>query len=224
LPFKAHRRTVRGLAWGGALLLATALISGCSPPKYTYIGDSNNDTYFKVPHSWGQVSSTNLCQELESYTETDECPPYWTIAYEGEHNASASGFIDFNLNHPFVYSQVEPYESTTATALSDETLEDIFLPVSEEAREEDSAEGFPLTNFKSLLDTTVSQPGGFHGVREIFDYTVPGGATDTFDEVVLTNGSNSDIYMLILHCTASCYTQDQATINDVMSSFTVRSN
>jgi hypothetical protein len=224
LPFKAHRRTVRGLAWGGALLLATALISGCSPPKYTYIGDQNNDTYFKVPHSWGEVSSTDLCQELETQTNTDECPPFWTIAYEGQHDTSANGFLAFDLNHPFVYSQVEPYQSTTATPLSDEALEDILLPVSETAREEDEAEGVSLPDFKSLLDTEVSEPGGFHGVHEIFDYTEPGVATDTFDEVVLTNGTNSDIYLLFLHCTASCYAQDQTTINDVMSSFTVRSN
>jgi hypothetical protein len=223
LAFTAHRM-VRGLGWGGALLLATALVSGCAPARYTYISDSSNSTYFKVPHYWGQVSSTSLCQQLETYSQSSECPSYWTIAYEGQHDASASGFFDFDLNKPFVYSQVEPYESQTGSALTDETLEDAFLPVSEEAREEDSLEGFPLTNFKSLLDTTVSLSGGFHGVREVFDYTEPGAQADTFDEIVLTNGNSSDIYMLLLHCTTSCYAQDQATINDVMSSFTVRSN
>jgi hypothetical protein len=223
LALKAHRK-VQGLAWGGALLLATALVSGCSPPQYTYVGDSGNSTYFKVPHYWGQVSSTDLCQELETYMQTDACPPYWTIAFEAQHKAAASAFIDFDLNQPFVYSQVTPYQSTTGTQLTDETLEDVFLPVSQTARETDATEGFPLTNFKSLLDTTVSYSGGYHGVREVFDYTEPGGATDTFDEIVLTNGNNSDIYMLLLHCRASCYAQDKTTINDVMSSFTVRSN
>jgi hypothetical protein len=193
LAFKP-RRMVQGLAWGGAFLLASALVSGCSPAQYTYVSDSGNSTYFKVPHYWGQVSSTDLCHQLESYSQTSTCPAYWTTAYEGQRPAAASGFLD------------------------------AFLPVSESSRETEAEEGFPLTNFKSLLDEPVSLNGGYHGVREVFDYTEAGAPANTFDEVVLTNGNNSDIYMLLLHCTASCYAQDKTTINDVMSSFTVRSN
>jgi hypothetical protein len=223
LAFKP-RRMVQGLAWGGAFLLASALVSGCSPAQYTYVSDSGNSTYFKVPHYWGQVSSTDLCHQLESYSQTSTCPAYWTTAYEGQRPAAASGFLDFDLNKPFIYAQVTPYQSTSATALTDQTLEDAFLPVSESSRETEAEEGFPLTDFKSLLDEPVSLNGGYHGVREVFDYTEAGAPANTFDEVVLTNGNNSDIYMLLLHCTASCYAQDKTTINDVMSSFTVRSN
>ena len=32
------------------------------------------------------------------------------------------------------------------------------------------------------------------------------------------------MYTLVLHCTTSCYHSDQAEINQVMSSFTVRSS
>ncbi len=170
LAFKP-RRMVQGLAWGGAFLLASALVSGCSPAQYTYVSDSGNSTYYKVPHYWGQVSSTDLCHQLESYSQTSTCPAYWTSAYEGQRPAAASGFLDFDLNKPFIYAQVTPYSSTSATALTDQTLEDAFLPVSESSRETESAEGFPLTGFKSLLDEPVSLNGGYHGVREVFDYT-----------------------------------------------------
>jgi hypothetical protein len=61
-------------------------------------------------------------------------------------------------------------------------------------------------------------------VREVFDYSESGGPVNTWDEVVLTNGTDSDIYLLLLHCKASCYAQDRSTINDIMTSFTVRSN
>ena len=62
-----------------------------------------------------------------------------------------------------------------------------------------------------------------HGVRETFDYTFTGGTTDTFDEVTLTNADQTVVYLLVLHCTTSCYSTDQSEINDVMSSFTIRS-
>jgi len=31
------------------------------------------------------------------------------------------------------------------------------------------------------------------------------------------------VYLLVIHCTTSCYSNQQTDINDVMSSFTVRS-
>ena len=47
---------------------------------------------------------------------------------------------------------------------------------------------------------------------------------DTFDMVALTNADQTEVYLLVVHCTTSCYSNDQTEINDVMSSFTVRSS
>jgi len=47
--------------------------------------------------------------------------------------------------------------------------------------------------------------------------------SDTFDEIALTNADQTVVYLLVLHCTTSCYSHDQTEINDVMSSFTIRS-
>jgi hypothetical protein len=46
---------------------------------------------------------------------------------------------------------------------------------------------------------------------------------DTWDEDVLTNANQTVVYFLMVHCTNSCYSQNQADINTVMSSFTVGS-
>jgi hypothetical protein len=220
LAFRAHR-LVTGLAWGCALLLGAALTS-CAAPRFTYITDSGNSTYFKVPFGWQQVTPADLCTELEAATNTSTCPTNWSTAYEAEHQPSASGFLAGDLNRPFVYSEVTPYTSTS-TPLTTETLEDFFLPVTTQAQEEEAEDGFPLTDFKSLRDDTLTLSQGYHGIRETFDYTYPGGVADTFDEVVLTNTAATTIYLLVLHCTTSCYDQYRTAISDVMSSFTVRS-
>jgi hypothetical protein len=91
------------------------------------------------------------------------------------------------------------------------------------ARQNASAQGFPLTGFKQIRDQMLSLSQGVHGVRETFKYTFNGGITDTFDEVALTNADQTVVYLLVLHCTSSCYSNDQSEINDVMSSFTIRS-
>ena len=77
---------------------------------------------------------------------------------------------------------------------------------------------------KQMRDQMLSLSQGVHGVRETFQYTFNGGTTDTFDEVALTNADQTVVYLLVLHCTTSCYSNDQTEINDVMSSFTIRSS
>ena len=69
----------------------------------------------------------------------------------------------------------------------------------------------------------ITAKQGVHGVRETYQYTFPGGMVDTFDEDVLTNADATTAYMLVVHCTATCYSQNETSINTVLSSFTVGS-
>jgi hypothetical protein len=71
----------------------------------------------------------------------------------------------------------------------------------------------------------VLTPGqGVHGVRVTFNYTFPNGSTDTFDQVAFTNSDDTEVYLLVLHCLATCYQHNHNDIDTVMTSFTVRSN
>ena len=122
--------------------------------------------------------------------------------------------------------QLYPFfrNSAASNELSYDSLRDFFLPVTATARQNASAQGFPLTGFKQIRDQMLSLSQGVHGVRETFQYTFNGGTTDTFDEVALTNADQTVVYLLVLHCTTGCYSNDQTEINDVMSSFTIRSS
>ena len=87
-----------------------------------------------------------------------------------------------------------------------------------------SESGFPLTKFQLLRDDVLKPGQGVHGVRVTFDYTFPDGSTDTFDQVALTNSDDTEVYLLVLHCLATCYQRHHAEIDTVMKSFTIRSN
>jgi hypothetical protein len=218
----------RRVAWGCALLLGCTLIASCAAPRYTYIADGNDYTYFKVPWGWQQVSSSDLCTYLAHAAGTSTCPTNWRTAYEADSDPSPEGYFDFSLTRPFVYAEVEPYtppngETVQQDPLTVETLADFFLPFTSDGREEADEEGILLPGFKQLRDTAVVFNGGYVGFRETFDYTEPGVASDTFDEDILTNSTGSTIYLLVTHCTTTCYSQHETAINDVMSSFTIRS-
>jgi hypothetical protein len=214
----AHR-VVKGLVGGCAVLLGVG-ISGCAAPQYTYAADSSASTYFKVPAGWHEIGQSSLNKALSA--DIGDSGAAWTVAYEGGGSATASDFLSFGAAHPFVWAQVGTLTSTASQGLSYDSLRDFFLPVSSTARA-DVPSGYPLTGFSQIRDQVLTPGQGVHGVRETFRYTLNNTA-DTWDEVALTNADQTTMYTLVLHCTTSCYDSDQAQINQVMSSFTVRSS
>jgi hypothetical protein len=224
LASKAHR-VVQGLVGGCAVLLGVTL-AGCAAPQFTYVANSssgaNTSTFFKVPYGWHKISDSALSSALK--TATGGSGAGWTAAYEAGVKPTANDFLAFGTTQPFVFAEVGQLNSTASNELSYDTLRDFFLPVTSTARTSASTQGFPLTGFKQIRDQTLSLSQGVHGVRETFDYTYTGNVTDTFDEVALTNADQTVVYLLVTHCTTSCYSKDLSQINDVMSSFTIRSS
>jgi hypothetical protein len=214
----AHR-VAKGLVGGCALLLGVT-VTGCGAPQYTYVANSSESTYFKVPQGWHKVDATALQHALEQATGSSGAG--WQVAYEAGADPGASDFLSFGASHPFVFAEVGTLNPTASQQLSYDSLRDFFLPVTATLRGNEPA-GFPLTNFKQIRDENLTPGQGVHGVRETFDYTLNGGATDTWDEIALTNAEQTVVYFIVLHCTTSCYSSYQTAINDVMSSFTVRS-
>ena len=214
----AHR-VAKGLVGGCALLLGVTL-TGCGAPQYTYIANSNQSTYFKVPNGWHRIDGSAL---LKVEQQLQYPVAGWQVAYEAGHDPTANDFLGFGSDQPFVFAEIGMLTQAESQDLSYNLLRDFFLPVTSTTRQNEPA-NYPLTNFKLIRDVNLTPGLGVHGVRETFDYTFLGGLTDTFDEIALTNAEQTMIYFLVLHCTETCYSSDQTAINDVMSSFTIRSS
>ena len=137
---KAHRVT-KGLVGGCALLLGVTL-SGCAAPQYTYVANSGQSTYFKVPYGWHKISDSSLSSELQ--TATGSSGAGWTVAYEAGHKPTAGDFLSFGTAQPFVFAEVGQLNSAASNALSYDTLRDFFLPVTSTARQNAAARGSRL--------------------------------------------------------------------------------
>lgn len=218
-------RAPRGLVGGMALLLVVVVtaigLSGCGSPSYTYVADSPAGTFYKVPHAWHAISQQSLNAELQAAGGSGDS--VWSTAFDAGSAPSATHFLDGNVSQPFVFAEVGTVSSTVSNELSYNMLRDFMLPVTSSSRQSDAQSGFPLTDFKQLRDQTITANKGVHGVRETFQYTFPTGASDTFDEDVLTNADQTVVYFLMVHCTNACYSQNQTNIDAVMTSFTVGS-
>jgi hypothetical protein len=213
-------RVMKGLVGGCALLLGvTVTVSGCAAPQFTYVANSSQSTYFKVPSAWHKIGDSALAAELQSSGSGA-----WIVAYEASKKPAAGDFASAKVTVPFVFAEVGDLSSSASSELSYDALRDIFLPVTATARSNAAAQGQGLSGFKQIRDQVLTLSQGVHGVRETFQYSFTGGVTDTFDQIALTNADQTVVYLLLLHCTSSCYSQDQTQINDVMTSFTVRSS
>jgi hypothetical protein len=200
--------------------LATVGLTACGSPAYTYVADSSAGTYYKVPSQWHQISQHDLNAALSAAGGSSA--GIWSTAFDASASPSAGHNDSVALDKPFVFAEVGQLSPTASGELSYDAMRDLWLPVTSTTRQQDAAQGFSGTNFTQIRDQTISGRQGVHGVRETFEYTFSG-VTDTFDEEVLTNADQTVLYTLQMHCTQTCYSQNQNNINTVMSSFTVGS-
>jgi hypothetical protein len=214
----AHR-VIKGLVGGCALLLGvTVTVSGCAAPRFTYVANSGQHTYFKVPNDWHKIGSAALAAVLNAQSAAGN----WMVAYEPGGKPVAADFSSVKVSKPFVFADVGTLNSAASNELSYNVLRDIILPVTSTGRANAAAQGSTLSGFKQFRDEVLTLGQGVHGVRETYQYTF-GGISDTFDQIALTNADQTVLYLLYVHCTSSCYSHEQSEINEVMSSFTVRS-
>jgi len=219
-------RTSRvGKLLGGLGVLVVAITAtGCAAPAFTYVSDTSANTFFKVPFGWHRISDVSLAAQFKTPGSVlGQGSGAWDVAYDAAASPAAVHLFSPEARQPFVFAFVAPLGSAASNALSYNGLRDVLLPVTPAARTQATQSRFPLTHFKLLRDTVITPGQGVHGVWDTFNYTYPGGITDTFDQVALTNSNSTQLYVLMVHCEATCYIHNRAQMDTIMSSFTVRS-
>ena len=215
-----------GKVLGGlGVLLVVGTAAGCAAPQFTYVSDSSANTYFKVPYSWHRISDGSLAAQFKTPGSALGQNGTWDIAYDAAPAPAAVHVFSPKATKPFVLALVVPLPPSASQSVSSyDGLRDVLLPVTAAGRAAVAQGGnFPLTHFRLLRDTVLKPGQGVHGVSDTFEYTYPGGITDTFGKVALTNSEKTQLYLLMVHCVATCYTQNRDQIDTIMSSFTVRS-
>jgi hypothetical protein len=208
-----------GLVGGCVLLVAgVAGLTACAP-SFTYSADYNDHAYFKVPYAWHQLKQTDVSAALKAVGWSSAG---WTSAFDAGASPTADNFLSFATQSPFVFSEVGTLTSSASSGLSYNTLIDAFLPVSSTMRGQ-LPSSYPLTNFQLLGQSKLTPGLGVHGIKETYNWTYGGLISDTFEQVALTNSTDTQFYLLVLHCSDSCFAKNQKAIDTVISSFTVRS-
>ncbi|GIE85278.1 hypothetical protein [Actinoplanes regularis] len=214
---------------GAAVIAVAAVATGCAAPEYTYVKNSDLKTYFKVPHDWHATGTGDLDDTL-SGTNPDSANSaarqrmWWSVAYDADAAPTAAHLLTGQVtDQPIVYARVADLTESQQNVISLDTLRDLFLPVTADARES-AAQSTQLTGFELLRDEVLTPADGLHGVRIVFDYELADGVLHTFDQTALVNNTGDRLYLLIIRCSTSCYRDRSDELDTIAASFTVRSN
>jgi hypothetical protein len=212
-----------------ALVLAASSILACGAADYTYVKNSGERTYFKVPRQWHRVDQAAL-DDIFSSDHPDSAAAairqqmVWSIAYDADGRPSPLHLFAGDGDDPFVYATVRHLTDRQRDAISFDTLRNAILPVTEDARQSALQAGAPLDAFELLTDEVLRPGSGIRGVRVVFNYRIASHPElNTFEQIAYLNDDTSRMYLMLVRCSAPCYRDRGRELHDVANSFTVRS-
>ncbi len=202
---------------------ASALLTACAESTYTYVSSRDHNTVFRVPSDWTKFEEEVIEEELfGSGSATGEilAATSWTVGFDASNDPAIGNVVGLVATDPVVYVFVRELDETTRGRVSLNTLRDLLLPVTASARQTAAEQGQLPEGFELLRDDTLEEGDGLRGVHVAFNYDL-GASLQTFEQKVLTNQDTSKIYTVVVHCSATCFTDRESEITDIVESFTV---
>jgi hypothetical protein len=221
-------RAIRATAAALAIATVFAAAPACGQPEFTYVKNSGEKTYFKVPHEWHQISERDLDEvviaaPIQSATADLLRQRSWNAGYDAAEEPSAGHlYSGQTTDEPIAYVQVLQLDDDEQQSVSLDMLRDLFLPVTQGARQAAQTGGSPLGFFELVHDELLTPSDNLHGVRVVYNYQLPNGVLHTFDMTALVNNATDHIYMLLIRCSTRCYRDRAGELNTIATSFTVR--
>ena len=207
-----------------------ALLAGCGKPEFRYVSNSDEKTYFKVPSNWHEIDSSAVDDGFGGSANPDSATAMiqkqmrWSAAFDASDDPMPEHMTRVVTSpEPVLYVTVRHQTPGQQDTVSFDTMRDYFLPVTAESRAQAEQAGISLTGFELLYDQVITGENGLHGVRVVYNYEFPTGVMHTFDQTAYANQDSSVLYFLLIRCTASCYRERAVELDNIASSFTVRS-
>lgn len=213
----------RASIWGG-VLAAIALLSGCAGPQYTYVTNSADHTYLKVPNTWRPIDQKAIDDALGLDTSVkDSQRGLWLEGYDADASPSPDHLFGAQATAPATLVGVQAVPASARGSYSLDKLRDLFYPVSPAGQQQAAADPTSAVGDISVVSDEVLTPGnGVRGVHTVFRYRVANGPMQVMDQTLYLNDDASKLYLFFVRCSTECYQQRQKEITSVVSSFTVR--
>ena len=211
----------QGPAAAGLVLLAAVVLAGCGAPAYTYVKNSADHMYVKIPASWHSIDEKDLDDAIGlDPAEDASSRGLWLQGYDAAETPSPLHLFGSSATEPAALVSVQKVPETSRGGLSLDGLRDFFFPVSPTARQ--NSQNPQLSGFGLVADDVLTPGDGLRGVHTVFRYSLGGGAPQMIDQTGYLNDDASKVYLLLVRCSTTCYKDRHGEIENVVSSFTIR--
>ena len=113
-----------------------ALLAGCGAPEYTYVTNSTDRTYLKVPTTWRPIDEKAMDDAIGlDPTLSDEERGLWFEGYDADVAPSPLHLFGPSAAAPAAFVSVQQVPETARGQFSLDRLRDLFYPVSPSARQ-----------------------------------------------------------------------------------------
>jgi hypothetical protein len=205
---------------GLAVLVA---LSACGASEYTYVTNSEDRAYARVPAAWQPVPEDALASAIgldPNVPTTDQ--GLWIQAFDAAAVPSSAHVFGPEAPEPTVVMIVQDIPPPMRGQYSLDRLRDLFQPVSPARRQQLAANPMATRSGFQLMRDEVLTPGdGLRGVHVTYQYRLGRGEFQVFDQVAYINDDASKLYALVARCSTACYEERREEIDRVVSSFTV---
>ncbi len=219
-------RSIRTLSSVILLAASAGPLAACGSPQYTYVKNSGQQTYFKVPAGWHKIDAKPIDPAVTGDhpdSQLAKARGMWSVAYDADVHPTADHLLSLISEEPIIYAGVYHLTPDEHDAYSLNQLRDSFLPVTDSARQAASAraQGQSLPKVERLVDQELTPGGGLRGIREVYNYVLPIGGVQTFDLTAYLS-DEGQVHLMLLHCSANCYRSRAKEFDSIVTSFTVR--
>jgi hypothetical protein len=195
----------------GAVAVA-ALAAACSGTGYSYIKNSDDRTYFRVPDQWTLYDEDALTADLAPREREAARETSWQVGFDASPKPSLRHVLDVKSKHPTGFAVVQELDFDAADTLSLMGLRNAFFDVDVAVQNQAG---------EIITYETLELDGGFHGFHLVADLVADGGRTATLDQTTVIDQATSKMYALIIMCAAQCYADNSDKIDRVVGSWTV---
>ena len=189
-----------------ALITAAVLLAACGRSGYQYVENADDTVFIKIPEDWKVVSEGTVNWILTPDEEMQPIPGEFVLPWRAEFDA-APGNLRSSSDYVRGSVEIQPVDRRIQERLSITA----FFP--ELFGDQEGVE--------QVLHHLVTV-GEVSGDRFIWREFAADGREIVGDRLVLTDSINSVVYSVNMWCSVGCYNANAASIEEVMSTFTVQ--
>ena len=203
----------------GALTVGTV---ACSSSGYTYVKNSGQGAYFKVPDGWKLYKiDPNALPEDRPFPDTagqTTTPGPWRIVFDADQKPDVNHFTEDIPAAVVGQAEISPIGESVRDQVSNVDLRALALDGTADpiAMYQQGSTDIEIVKYEAL--TTHD---GLRGNRIVLNKLINGSYV-TIDQIALVDPGTTTLYRFLVKCSSKCYLQHRSEIDAVVDSWQIR--